>query len=160
MDDVGEGRRQAAERGVDVVRGGRLPGPDHHRQDDDLAVVLLGDERHRWAVHHVRDRRQLVRSRLGRGDEAGHGLRRRRQDEDAADDPGKLLEPIAEAGGDAEVPAAAPDRPEEVRLVVGVDSMELPVGGDDVGRQEAVDRQPVLADEVADPTAEGWGLPG
>jgi len=38
---------------------------------------------------------------------------------------------------------------------LGVGSQQLAVGGDDLGGQQVVDGQAVLADQVADPTAQG-----
>ena len=80
-------------------------------------------------------------------------LGRRRQDEHPADDAGELVEPELEARHDAEVAAAAADRPEQVGLVLGVDAAQLAVGRDDLGREQVVDRQAVLAHEVADAAA-------
>ena len=63
-----------------------VAGVGHQRQHDELAVVLLGHERHRRAGHDVGDRRQLVRRGLGGGDEPGDRVRRGRQDQHPADD--------------------------------------------------------------------------
>ena len=52
--------------------------------------------------------------------------------------------------GDAEVPAAAAQRPEQVGVVVGVDAQDLAVRRHDLGGEQVVDRHPVLADEEAD----------
>jgi hypothetical protein len=65
------------------------------------------------------------------------------------------MQPVLEAGGDAEVPAAPADRPEQVRVLLSIDQQQLAVGGDDPGGQEVVDREPVLADEVTDAAAQG-----
>ena len=64
------------------------------------------------------------------------------------------MEPVLEACGDAEVAAATADRPEQVRLRLGVHAQELAVGRDDVGGQQVVDREPVLADEEPDAPAQ------
>ena len=56
----------------------------------------------------------------------------------------------AEPGGDAEVAAAAADRPEQVGVGLGVGADELAVGGHDVGREQVVDRQAVRADQEPD----------
>ena len=76
-------------------------------------------------------------------EEAGDHLRRRRQDHHAADDLRDLVQAQLEAGGDAEVALAAADRPEEVRLGVLARLDDLAVGGDHLGREQVVDRQPV-----------------
>ena len=91
----------------------------------------------------------------GRGDEPGDRLGRGRQDEHPADGRGDLVEAELEAGHDPEVAAAATDGPEQVRVVVGVDPQALAVGGHDVGGEEVVDGQAVLAHEVADTPARG-----
>jgi hypothetical protein len=51
--------------------------------------------------------------------------------------------------------AAAPDRPEQVGLAVGVRPYEMAVGGHDLGRGHAVGGEPVTAGQPADPAAEG-----
>ena len=93
--------------------------------------------------------------RVGRRDEARDRLGRRRQDEQPAGDGVDRMEPVPEPRDDAEVAAAAADRPEQVRVRVGVGAHELAVRGHDVGREQVVDREPVLAHEVADAAAEG-----
>ena len=79
----------------------------------------------------------------------------RRQDQHAADDPRDLVEPELEARRDAEVAAAAADRPEQVG-VGGLRRRDAgrAVGGHELGGEQRVDRHAVLADEVADPAAE------
>ncbi len=57
-------------------------------------------------------------------------------------------------GHNAEVPAAAAQRPEELGLVLVVGAHELPVRGDELGRAHAVAGQAVLASEPAVATAE------
>jgi hypothetical protein len=57
-------------------------------------------------------------------------------------------------GDDAEVAAAAAQRPEQRGVVLGVDAAELAVGGDDLDRQDAVGGQAVLAREPADAATE------
>ena len=116
--------------------------------------MLLGHEWHRRAGHDVGDGRQLVGRRLGRRDEPGDGLGRRGQDQHPAVRLGHVVEPVLEARHDPEVAAAAADRPEQVRMVLGVDQQALAVGGHHLGRQHVVDRQPELAHEVADAATE------
>ena len=64
------------------------------------------------------------------------------------------MEREREAGDDAEVAAAAANRPEQVRVRIGVDLESLAVGGDDLDAQQRVDGHAVLAHEIADPAAE------
>ena len=118
------------------------------------AVVLGGHERHRRRGHDVGDGRQLLRRGLRLGDERGDDVGRRRQDQHPAHDRIDLVQPELEAGRDAEVAAAAADRPEEVRVRLGVRAQELAVRGHDLGGQQVVDREAVLADEVADAAAQ------
>ena len=91
---------------------------------------------------------------VGRRDEPGDRVRRRRQDSIPPTIAADAREPEPEAGHDAEVAAAAADRPEEVGLVVGVDARAPAVGGHDLGGEQVVDRQAVLAHEIADAAAE------
>jgi hypothetical protein len=60
-----------------------------------------------------------------------------------------------EAGDDAEVAAAAAQRPEQLRVAVSVGAQPPAVGAHDLDGQQVVDRQPVLADQVADPAGQG-----
>jgi hypothetical protein len=59
------------------------------------------------------------------------------------------------SGGDAEVAAAAADRPKQLRMGLVVDVQQLAVGGHHLGGQQAVDGQAVLSDQVPDAAAEG-----
>jgi hypothetical protein len=52
-----------------------------------------------------------------------------------------------DGGHDAEVAAAAAQRPEQLGLVLGVDADQLPLGGDELERRDGVGLQPVLARE-------------
>ena len=85
-----------------------------------------------------------------RSSDVGRG----RQDEDAAGELRDVVQLEAQPRDDAEVAAAAADRPEQVGVPLGVDLQHPAVGGHDLGRQELVDRHPVLADEEADAAAE------
>ncbi len=143
-----------AERGEGALPGLAVARVGHERHVHELPVVLLRDERHRRARHDVRDRRQLVGRRLGGGDESRDRLGGRRQDQHAAHGGFERMQLESEARRDAEVAASAADRPEQVRVMLGVDAQELAVGGHDVGREQGVDRQSVLADEIADTAAE------
>ena len=60
-----------------------------------------------------------------------------------------------EARRDAEVRARAAQAPEQLRLLVRARPHEPPVGGHELDRAKAVDRQAELALEPADPAAEG-----
>ena len=60
-----------------------------------------------------------------------------------------------EGGEHAEVAAPAPDRPEEVGVLGLGEAQSTAVGGDDVGGDEAVDGQAVVAHHPADPASGG-----
>ena len=113
----------------------------------------------------VGDGRQLLRRRLGLGDEAGDGAGGRRQQQHPSDDLVEGVQAEPEPGGDAEVAAAA-DGPEQLGMVVGVDVEELAVGGDQLGgqqvvdRQAALDQQPDAAAQPADADRAGVAEPG
>jgi hypothetical protein len=59
-----------------------------------------------------------------------------------------------ERADDAEVPAAAPQGPEQVGVIVGRYPDDVALGGDDLGLDEIVDGEPVLAHEPADAAAQ------
>ena len=59
-----------------------------------------------------------------------------------------------ERGDDAEVAAAAADRPEEVAVLVRARACLGAVREDDVGLEQVVDREPEAAAQVTDPAAE------
>ena len=59
-----------------------------------------------------------------------------------------------ERADDAEVPAAAPQRPEQVGVIVGRCPNDVALGGDHLGLHEVVDGEPVLAHEPADAAAQ------
>ena len=61
----------------------------------------------------------------------------------------------AERGDDAEVAAAAAQRPEEIGVLLLVRRDEAAVGEHDVGLEQIVDGQAELAGEMADAAAEG-----
>ena len=156
LDHVGDrasrGRRNGA-----IAASPSSTGPAQHSrpEDHELAVLRLGDERHRRAGHDVGDRRQLLGRRLGGRDEARDRVRGRGQEQHPADDLGQRVQPELEPRHDAEVAAAAADRPEQVRARGPSSTVaDLAVGRHDLGREQVVDRQPVLAHEVADAAAE------
>ena len=64
------------------------------------------------------------------------------------------MQPVLQACDDAEVAAAAAQRPEQLRLGLRVDAALPPVGGDDLRREQVVDGQAVLAHEEADAAGE------
>ena len=96
---------------------------------------------------------QLLGRRVGGRDEAGDRVGRRRQEQHSAVGVAELVEVVLEAGHDADIAAAAADRPEEVGLRARVDAAELAVGRDDVRGDDRVDREAVLPGQVADPAA-------
>ena len=60
-----------------------------------------------------------------------------------------------ERGDDAEVAAAAADRPEQVGVLVGARADALAAGQHELGLEQVVDRQAALAGQVAEAAAEG-----
>ena len=134
-----------------------VAGPAGDHQDERLAVAVLGDERQR--------RRDLVRREaaelLGRvGDELAvepeqvAGLVQLEEHRPAVDVLDRA-EPELERRDDAEVAAAAPDRPEEVGVVLLAGDVEGAVTGHHVGGQQVVEGEAETAREVADAAAEG-----
>ena len=154
-DHVHDGRRDPPEWCDGCLGCGSRPRIRDHAHDHQPSVVLGGHEGHRRTGHHVGDGRERVGCRVCRRDEVGDGLRGGRQEQHAAHELGQGMETQLELGRDAEVAAAAPDRPEQVRMLTGIDPEQLPLGGHDVRRQEVVDGQAVLSNEVAHATAQG-----
>ena len=76
----------------------------------------------------------------------------------AADDRAVLADVVAgerEGGDDAEVPAPAAQRPEQVAVGVLAGGHERPVREDHVGGHQIIDGQPEAPGQIADPAAEG-----
>jgi len=65
------------------------------------------------------------------------------------------MQAVLERGDDPEVPAAAAQAPEQVRVLLGAGRHALAVGGDDLGAEQVVARRPVLARDPAESAAEG-----
>ena len=59
-----------------------------------------------------------------------------------------------ERADDTEVPAAAPQRPEQVGVIVGRCPNDVALGGDHLGLHEIVDGEPVFTHQPADAAAE------
>ena len=122
-----------------------------------LAVTVLGDERQR--------RRDLVRREAAEllgsvGDELAvqpeQVARLVQLEEDrSAVDVLDRAEPELEGRHDAEVAAAAADRPEQVGVVLLAGDVEGAVAGDHVRGQQVVEREAEPPREVADAAAEG-----
>jgi hypothetical protein len=64
------------------------------------------------------------------------------------------MEPVAQARHDTEVAAAASKRPEQITVPLTVHVQSVSPGGDELDREQVVDRQAVLSDEPADPSAQ------
>ncbi|HEU0214988.1 MAG TPA: hypothetical protein VFR13_12930 [Jiangellaceae bacterium] len=162
--DVERGSDQVHERGTELAK----------RTNDTFTVVYGSGV----AAGH-RDRRsevQLVADGPLRWDRAepddGPKLVRRIADEVSVEvqDIGGVLRPPVDRPGndrwanrvqreperadDAEVPAAASQRPEQVGVLVGRRSDDVALRGDHLGVHEVVDGEPVLAHEPADAAAE------
>ena len=58
-------------------------------------------------------------------------------------------------GDDTEIAAAAPDTPEELRIIGFARRHRAPICKHDACRQQIVDRHPVLSTEPSEPTAQG-----
>ena len=66
---------------------------------------------------------------------------------------GQIVQPILEAGDDAEIAATAAHGPEQVGVVGLVGDEDVAGGGDDLDGEQRVDGEAVLAHEVADAAA-------
>jgi len=152
--EVGIRRGERPERGQGTVgRRGRA-GKGHHAQEHRPAVQGRRQERQRRRRHHRGDGGKLLGRRLGGGDEAAYHLRRRRQYERAAGEGRQFVQAVLPARHDAEIAAAAAQRPEQVGVVGRVGEDDVAGGGHDFGGEHRIDGQPVLAHEIADAAAE------
>ncbi len=71
-----------------------------------------------------------------------------------ADDRAHLVQPEEEGGDDAEVAAAAPDRPVQVGVLLRTGAGPLAAGEHDLRLDQVVDREAALASQVAEAAAE------
>jgi hypothetical protein len=118
--------------------------------------VFRSEEREwRGCIDEKGDRRQLARCSPRGDDQAPKDIGGRRQQHGPAEDHANREQPELEAGHDAEVAAAAADRPEQVRMLGLVCDELATVGGHDLDREQRIDRQAVLAHQPTDPAAEG-----
>ena len=143
MSAIGSARARNGARACSAAAAS--PAAAEQRQHDQLAVGRLGQERHRRGDHDVADPRQLLGGSLGGGHEALDDLGAGRQQQHPADGGG----PRAAGTGSGSPPRSsptAPDGPEQVGVVLGVDLEHLAVGGHDLGGEQAVDGQAELAD--------------
>ncbi len=101
-------------------------------------------------AHHERDLAELLGGRQRGVHQAAEHLLGERQRDHAGRDDVHRVQPVLEPGRDAEVAAAATERPEQVRIVVGAHRLEPSIGGHQVHRHEAVDREAVLAHQPPD----------
>ena len=139
----GGGAALERRQGLGVVLG--VPGADDDHGVPGLQLVLLRDERRRRRVergHHDVDV-------LGEGvdDLAGvphHGgaVVERPEQQAELDHRPDLVQRELELGDDAEVAAAAADRPEQVRVLGLGGGPRLAVGGDHARRDQVVDGEP------------------
>ena len=151
------GSGSASSSGAIACRGVLLAADVAPDDPADLAQVqLLGEGRRRRHGVEGEEAVQLARRRreeLAVGRE--HlGARLDRPEGRAADDGADLVQPEQERGDDAEVAAAAADRPEEVGVLVGARADALAAGEHHLGLEQVVDRQAALARQVADAAAE------
>ena len=160
----GVGRQQVHERCPEPAEGPYRPlalfdGAGVAASDGDSRppVQVLGDDRQRGDGAEPDDGAELV----GRfGDEvpveAQHvgGILGRPEDRSGHHGRADGVQREPERGDDAEVAAAAAQRPEQVGVFVGGRPDDAALGGDHLGGQQVVDGEPVLAHEKADAATE------
>ena len=119
------------------------------------AAQWFGDLGQRRQPQQVADGGDLVRDRCGPFAPGVQDLRGALDREEQV--PGVQLpdrvQPHLQRGHHAD-PAAPSDRPEQVRLVVGVGADQVTAGGHELGRGDAVGGQPVTAGQKAEPAAQ------
>ena len=137
-----------------VVDGSRV---GEHERDDRFALEILGDDGQRRREPQVAHDADLVRRVCCEVTQHTQHLRRdvHWPDEQAGEDlRTERVEREFERRDDPEVSATTAKTPEQVGIFVGAGDEKVAVGGDDVARREAVDRQAELAHEVPDPATE------
>ena len=119
-------------------------------------MQLLGERRRRRDRGEGEEAVQLARGVRKEVPVGGQhlGARLDRPEGRAADDGVDLVQFEEEGGDDAEVAAAAPDRPVEVRVLVGAGTHALAARQHDLGLDQVVDRQAAFAGQVADAASE------
>ena len=120
-DEVGDLVAEGANRGEVALHV--LAAVAHEQPDDRLPVPLLGEERGRWRHAHGQRRGQLARRRLGEvavGREHVVDPAGTPDDEATGDGRADLVQAKRELCDDAEVAPAAPERPEEVGVLVAL----------------------------------------
>ena len=152
---VDQGRGDVAERLEGRLARGRVAVVDEHDRERHRSDQLGRDERGGRERHQERDRRQLLGRARGDRHEAAQDVAGGRHEQRATEDLAGRVELELEPRDDTEVAAAAADRPEQVGMRVRARGDLPAVGRHDLDRLEGVDRQAVLADQPADPAAEG-----
>ena len=149
--------RDLAERAHEALAFPDRPGGDRDEHGDLLAVPLLRDHGQRRRRRQVDEPGDLV-GRVGRpvAEHAQQVAARlaRVEDRPGVDHRPERMELELEPRDDAEVAAAAAQAPEQVGVLRLARVDEPAVGGDDVGADEVVAREPELPHRPADAAAE------
>ncbi len=129
-----------------------------HHSDDGLAPHRFGHELLRWCA----DEGQAAPHLVGRLEHEvppepheGSAHLGRVHQQAPEDDRADRVEPEVEGGDDPEVAAAAPDRPEQVGVLVVRGHHLASVGRHDLGTEEVVAGEPELALQPAAPASQG-----
>src|SRR5690606_29787831 len=147
-------RRERSEGGEYLLAIADIACVCHQCHDDQLAMMFFRQEGHRRTDHDVGNCRKLIWGGFRLRNEFGDHIGRRRKNQHSADNLIDLMQPEFEAGDDAEVATATANRPEEIRMVVGVYVTYFAISGDDLSRQQVVHGETMLTNEKADTAAE------
>jgi len=137
--------------------GLRVAGVKERKRDDPGAVHLRRKKRKRGGLAKHRPDRGLLALSL---DELTVLPERRGRllqgihDQAAQHAGAERVKPEFESRDDAEIPAASPQGPEQIRVLFPVRPHETAVCGDHVHRQKIIDRHAMLAREPSEPPAE------
>ena len=149
-------RAEPAQRADQLGAGARVAEVGSLEDGEGPAAQRFGDLGQRRQPQHVADGGDLVRDRCGPFAPGVQDLRGALDREEQV--PGVQLpdrvQPHLQRGHHPHA-AAAPDRPQKVRLVVGVGADQVTAGGHELGRGDAVGGQPVPAGQKAEPAAQG-----
>jgi hypothetical protein len=155
MDGVGDRSAERAQRGQSLFTVFQAAGPHDEHPQDDVAHPVGGNIRRRRGMHDLGNDGQVFR----RGDDiveiGAHDLAGCRQHDVATEHRADAGELEGELGDHAEVATTAPDCPEEALMRLVRRGDDAAIGQHNLGRDEVVDCEAVLADHEADAAAGG-----
>ncbi len=158
-DHVGDRRAEGPQRGRDPLPLGQAAAGIAHRQREDLLPVPLGRQegQGRRLPHHEPADELFGRGREKVAIEGEHvaGSVQGMNDHSREHFRPDRVQLELERGHYPEIPPAAPERPEQIRVVLAARPHHLTFRGDDLGREQVVDGEAEPATQPSEPAAQG-----